>query len=507
MKKFQVISILMFAMIGLQAQNEADALRLSQSYYQGTARSIAMGGAFGALGADFSALSTNPAGLGLYRSSEYSISPGFLFSKTESTYNGMFGDDWRAGLALNNMGMVLTNKANTDDKQSPWRYYQFAFGMNRTNSFNSSYLIQGDNPEHSKVDVYLDRVWDINPSDIENEAPFDLYPAWYVYLLDTITIDGLLYYDSPVPMGGIRQKESRTSRGSTNEWLFAGAANLNDRVFFGATLGLPYTRYFTESTYSEQDIADTIPGFDYWNFTENLETRGWGINLKLGVIAWPLDWLRVGVAFHTPTYFYGLQDTWYTSTDAKLGPDYNRRRSPTGEYEYGVLTPLRALGSAAIIVGNFGSFSVDYEYVDYTNMRLRGISFRDDTYDFAAENDVIRDVFAAAHNIRMGTEWRLANFMWRAGLALYDSPYASKSGDWFSRALQAENGGRTVLSAGVGYSGRHFSIDLAWTRSIMNQDYYLYSYYNPTYDIRFETNPTEQKTISNSFVVSLRKRF
>lgn len=59
MKKIMIIGILLAGSLLAKAQNEVDALLFSQSVYQGTARSMAMGGAFGALGADFSALSTN----------------------------------------------------------------------------------------------------------------------------------------------------------------------------------------------------------------------------------------------------------------------------------------------------------------------------------------------------------------------------------------------------------------------------------------------------------------
>ncbi len=492
MKKISLTFILALGVLTIMAQNESDALRFSQQFYQGTARSMGMGGAFGALGADFSSLSTNPAGLGLYRSSEYTISPDFMRSKTESTYNGMFGEDMRGGLSLSNFGMVFTYPAKQGASTSPWRFYQFAFGMNKTNNFNNRYLVRGDNQDHSKIDVYLDRVWDLNPSDIETAAPFDLYPAWYVYLLDTITIDGFLYYDSPVPMGGIRQQESMSSWGSTNEWLFAGGANLNDLVFIGATLGLPYTRYFRESTYGERDIADTIPGFNYWNFTERVETRGWGINLKLGVIAWPVDWLRVGAALHTPTHFYGLRDIWYTSTEAQLGPDFNRKSSPTGEYNYTVTTPLKAIGSAAFIIGTQGSVSIDYEYVDYTSMRLRSSD-----YNFDDENDAIRNSFSTTSNIRLGGEWRMGNFNLRGGYAIYGSPYANNLND----------GARTNYALGIGYAERSFGIDLAWVRGVMNQDYYLYSYENPQYNVFLQTNAAKQTITSDNFVLTLRMRF
>jgi hypothetical protein len=486
MKKIMIFGLLM-AMSGiLTAQNEVDALRYSQVYYQGTARSMAMGGAFGALGADFSALSTNPAGLGLYRSSEFTFTPEISTGKTFSSYNGMTGEDSRTNLAISNLGFVFTNPVPEGSTNTPWKYYQFAFGMNRSNSFNNRAFVRGDNPDHSLVDVYLDEVWNVNPQDIESNFPFDIYPAWYVYVLDTIRdVNGDLIYTSPVPQGGIRQQELFKSWGSTSEWLFSGSANMNDRLFFGATLGLPYVRYFEETRYSEIDIADTIPFFDNWNYSETLETRGWGINLKLGIIAWPVDWLRVGAAFHTPTYYYGLKDIWYTSTDAQLGPDYNRKDSPTGEYEYELSTPLKAIGSVALIIGKYGSLSADYEFVDYSNMKLRALD-----YNFTGENDAINALYGSTSNLRFGTEWRYSNFSFRGGYAIYGSPYA-----------QGENDEYQTYSFGIGYSERDFSLDLAYVHGERSRDYYLYSSANYT------TNAARQTYTSDHFALTARFKF
>ncbi|MBT5427042.1 MAG: hypothetical protein HOK84_12655, partial [Bacteroidetes bacterium] len=49
------------------AQNEQDALRLSQSFHGGSARSLSMGGAMGAFGADFGAISVNPASSAMFQ--------------------------------------------------------------------------------------------------------------------------------------------------------------------------------------------------------------------------------------------------------------------------------------------------------------------------------------------------------------------------------------------------------------------------------------------------------
>jgi hypothetical protein len=488
MKRLSFILGMMLFIPAVFAQGVDDALRYSQFYYQGTARSMAMGNAFGALGADFSSLSTNPAGLGLYRSSEFSITPELFSRSTESSYNGFLNDDGRANFGLSNLGFVFTNKANSDATSVPWKYYQFAFGMNRMNNFNNRVFVEGDNMDHSKIDVYLDKADGIDYQIIGDENgryPFDLYPAWYVYLIDTIP--GYRdWYTSPVPQGGIRQQEMIETWGSVNEWLFSGAANLNDKVFFGATLGMPYIRYFRESIYTETDVADTIPGFDYWTYKESLTTKGWGINLKLGIIAWPLDWLRVGAAFHTPTAFYELTDYYKTTTEAKLGPDYNAKTSPNGEYTYQLNTPLKAIGSVGFIIGKYGLISGDYEFVDYSKTRLRAPD-----YTFSEENSQIRKSFQSTYNLRFGTEWRYSAFSVRGGYAIYGSPYANNLND---EQL-------TSYSLGVGYTEGKLGLDLAWVHNSADKDYYLYASEN------FTTNAVNQNINGNHFALTLRARF
>jgi hypothetical protein len=482
MKRFVAITIIVLTIAGVNAQNENDALRISQQFYQGTARSMAMGGAFGAIGADFSTLSTNPAGLGLFRGSEFSISPILSNINTGSTYNNMFGEDTRASLNLANLGFISANTVS--GTQAPWKYFQIGFGMNRTNHFSQRMFIQGNNNDHSRVDVFLDKVNGTAPSQIERKFPYDIYPAWYVYLIDTVrNNEGQLIYTSPVPQGGIRQYEATNTWGSTNEWLISAAGNLNDQIFVGATLGLPYTRYFHETTFTEKDVDNTINGFDEWNYRQKIETRGWGLNLKLGVIVWPLEWLRIGAAVHTPTWYSQLNDKWSTSIDAKLGSDYNEKSSPTGEFTYQLQTPMRANGSIAIIFGQSGIISAEYEHVDYTKMRLRSSD-----YNFLAENDAIRDVYSSSNILKMGGEWRLSNFSFRGGYAIYGSPFKNNINDASLRNL----------SFGLGYTEKNFGLDLAFVSGQREQDYYLYTSSN------WNPNPAAQKISINQFVLSTR---
>ncbi len=69
------------------AQYAEDALRYSQQYYQGSARFMAVGGAFGGLGGDFSVLSTNPGGIGIFRTSEVILTPSVTSRKVTSIYD------------------------------------------------------------------------------------------------------------------------------------------------------------------------------------------------------------------------------------------------------------------------------------------------------------------------------------------------------------------------------------------------------------------------------------
>src|ERR1035437_9082267 len=125
MKKiFQLAIGVVFLSNTTFAQNEVDALRYSQlGFFGGTARSAGMAGSFGALGGDFSTLSTNPAGIGLYRRNEVFFTPSFF----------NFGS----------IGVVLSHY--NDEIKNGWKGFSFGFGYNRTNDFNNRMQMQGKN--------------------------------------------------------------------------------------------------------------------------------------------------------------------------------------------------------------------------------------------------------------------------------------------------------------------------------------------------------------------------
>jgi hypothetical protein len=487
MKRVIIISTILLLTIGAYAQYASDALRVSQQYYQGTARNMATGSAFGALGADLSVLATNPAGLGLYRQSEYSITPEVFTRNTTSLYNGATTEDNRTIFDLSNFGMVSTSYLGKN--AGGFKFVQFAFGFNRLNNFNMDRSIIGDNLEHSKLDVYLENADGIYYGDIENDYrgwySYDLTPAWNCYLIDTVPGYTDWYY-SPIPYAGVQQKEVLSSRGSTNEYDFSMGTNFNDKLYFGITLAMPYTRFARETTYSEFDVADTIPFFTSWSIYEYLETTGLGFNVKLGMIYRPVSWLRIGGAYHSPTW-YSMTDRWYTTTRSDLEWNTSINTSPDGVFDYKLHTPMRAIGDVALIFKKYGFLTFEYEYVDYSSAKFKasGVDYSTGT------NADIRNYYKSTHNFRGGVEVKAGAFSFRGGYAYYASPYQNNLNE----------GKKQYFTSGLGYSYKGFAVDFAFVYGNKKSDYYLYTSEN------FYTAPTNITEKDYQAVLTLRYRY
>jgi len=460
----------------LSAQYAEDALRFSQVYWQGTARNMATGSAFSVMGGDFSALSINPGGIGVYRAKYFSATPEVFTNKINSQYNGSATEDSKTMFDMSNFGYILTKKMGKG--ASGWKFWQMGFGMNRLNNFNSNSLMQGINTENSKLDVYNEEANGVDYrllEDTHGPYAFDLSPAWYVYLLDTIPGYTDQYY-IPIDSGSaLLQTQQIATKGSTNEFLISGGANFDDLLYIGASLGIPFTRYYRTSVFTESDYKNSIPYFDSWSYTEYLKTNAWGVNFKIGAILRPIDLLRIGLAFHTPTYYFSMKDSWSTDTYADYGVDSLFQQSPAGEYKYHLTTPMRIIGSLAFVIKKIGFISGEYEYVNYSQSKLKSKDF-----DFPVENSNIKNSFKSAMNFRVGTEWRISKIYLRAGYASYGSPYQNNLND----------GARQYITGGIGYRADKFELDFAYSRATSNLDYYFYS-----------TDNIQSNAVKNNFLI------
>jgi hypothetical protein len=465
MKKIILAVFSLVFVTGLMAQNENDALRYSRIYYGGTARFMGMSGAYGAVGADFSTLSQNPAGIGLYHKSEVTFTPGITMGGAKATYLGTSRTDSKEGLAMFDAGGVFVlNMPNSEN--SPVKSIQLGFGLNRTNDYNNRSTIDGFNTQNSLMTVYENEANSMNVSP-DNLSVFTVKPAYDANLLSSSFNAATNRYSYLCDMydGNVRQTKVTETRGSRSELSIGGGLNINEIVYLGGSLGLPMVDYEETSVYTEKDSQNLNPLFSSLTRKEYLKTTGQGINFKLGVIVRPTSFLRFGAAIHTPTVYSKMHDKWnssITSVFEGAHPEWSASAaSPDGEYDYEIKTPMRIMGSIALIAGKHGMISADYEFIDYTKAHLKASD-----YDFSTENAAIQEKFKSANNLRLGGEYNYGIMSFRAGIHYYGSPYISSV---------SANGEMTGFSLGFGIHEKQYFLDLAYVHSSQKQDVYLYN--------------------------------
>lgn len=460
----------------VKAQYDVDALRFSYLGFGGTARSMAVGGAFGAPGADFSSLSTNPAGIGLYKNSELMISPSFYSSKVESSFYDEVNDDIKYSFNLPGAGFIL----NLENPNSNWKNIQFGFGYNKLQAFHRNTEIEGFNYENSLLTQYRDKA-----NALGGLSTFDTELANKTNLLPYDSAAGEYWVDAP--HGGVNQRKSIEERGAINEMAFSMGGNFQDKLYVGMTIGIPIINYQMESRHSETDVKDSIAMFRSFSLDEKLETSGSGINFKFGLLYRPADWVRFGGAIHTPT-FYSLHEEYSRAMVSNFeNSEFNEEASAEGQFDYELTTPMKAIGDIAFIIGKYGLITAEYEYIDYSTARLNDENDISTpySYDFKEDNDAIDQKYTSAHNIKLGGELNLAPVQIRAGYALFGSPFANNIND----------GERTYYTFGLGLKEKHYYVDVAYIIENYEEDYYLYS---PDY-----VNAAENKYQSNRLVLTV----
>jgi long-subunit fatty acid transport protein len=196
-------------------------------------------------------------------------------------------------------------------------------------------------------------------------------------------------------------------------------------------------------------------------FNQSLSTKGRGFDFKIGAMYRPVDFLRLGFAYHSPTYLK-LADTYGADMSSVVGGTPRSYEPETGNFNYSIRTPQRMIGSVAVILGKTAIISGDYELVDYSEAHIKSA-----TYAFADANANIQAKYKAASNIRVGAEMRLLPFVVRGGFAFYGSPYNNGVDN---------TDAKLYITGGVGYRdpGDQFFVDLGIVTTTEKSNYYLY---------------------------------
>lgn len=461
-----------------------DAARFSQTMPGGTARIQGLGGTQIALGADMSTIFSNPAGLGIYNRSVFSISPSYSFNNSKSEYLGNTREMDTDKFAIQNAGVVFSGHKN---RVGGWQGGAFGFGINKINDFNQTLRYNGTNTQNSMVNYFIESA---------NGAPTSQFPpvdqttditslAYQTYLIGPENIIDATYpddeYFSDVVSFGQPsklQEEIIQQSGGQYQVNASYGGNYGDFLYFGLGLGLTTVNYqisrnYTESTF---DYSDTDPDYNPINeiqVQENLSIDGAGFNATFGIIVRPVNFFRFGAAVSTPT-MYNLNDTYDASIGAAWNDFYyqdlidgdttlNNLYAETAivNSTYSLRTPFKVSGGAAIFFGDVGFVTLDAEYLDYSQMFLSA-----DNFSMDADNDHINENYSNSLNLRAGGEIRIDVIRLRAGYAMNNVPTNSTID--FNQANHR-------LSAGFGLRLDNMFFDLALVNNRINKQFSPYS--------------------------------
>jgi|GEM_PF-6296829 len=496
MKKFTVVVASLLVAGSLTAQNFEDVLRTSETFPRGNARFMAMSGAMGALGNNMSAISINPAGSAIARSGALEITPAFTYIKSENHFQGNYNRRFETAFRLPNFGLMIARETPNGGVISGVSY---GFAMNNQNIFDASMRYETQNATSSLTDAALRAAEQFGVSDGRVDNFQDLF--WQSYLLQHDEFgffsDFTEFYP---PTYGQRQTTVINRSGGKNEYMFNFGLDFSQYVYVGADLSIQSINYREGLMIEERDTRNQFDFLRDFLYRENLAVSGNGFTGKFGIIARPIEFLRLGVAFHTPTTFFLTEETTQrVNANFDQAVDFDDRGNPIlfgsaslrNTYDYNITTPSRAIANLGFVFKNIAMIGVDYESVNYKNAY---IDARRNDAGFSDVNDAVADNLTRADNFKIGAEVAYGMYALRLGTALYGNPYTDRKND--------ETFYRTDISAGLGIKTEGgFYCDFAWVNSTRTQYNFLYTDYND--------NVVEGKTKlkKSDFAVTLGFRF
>ncbi len=467
--------------------------QLSQTQPFGTARSMALGGAFASLGADLASMSVNPAGLGMYQRNEIVLTPMMTFQSSDTAGTNPFGKNGKNRFAMANFGAAL----NTYQSSGTLTSLTIGIGLNRIADFNSRYSYKFDTPypngggqAPSIADVFGRQLGQAGIFPNSNgELGYEYYNPYFWpailgyngYMISSFTDAAGSYYvpDCIGSNASILHYMDVVNSGSINEFALSFGANFNNIVYVGATLGIQSVHKSTGIYYGEDYRYDNGPAansageqliaqLDYADLYQHSVLDGSGANFKIGVIVRPTEALRIGVAFHTPTY-YSLERSYYGTInsqlynndtgDTEINSDGTPYQDDMGSDSWCFTSPARLMLGISYTFGNFGLISIDYERDWYNGIRVKNTPDGFDIYpeDYKAE---FKHGFQGTNTLRAGIEIKpLPVMALRVGGGFTGSMFKNRN-DYYDMPLAYRT---SYVAAGIGFNlSRSISLDMAY---------------------------------------------
>ena len=484
----------------------------------GTARSAAMAGAMTSLGADASSMSINPAGLGMYRSNEITFTPMMTFGRSKSDAVAFEGGK-SSRFGVGNFGLV----AKLRESSTGITAINMGLAYNRLADFNYKYSFATMGANSSIADVFAGQLAAAGITSTQLKGSYDGagHFAWGNF--DPTYWGAILGYKTGLVndanggwgrdmVGGGAAVDGYTtveSKGSAGEWVWSLGMNFGSKFYLGLSLGAATINRERHIYYGEGYNYNSAPALNYqmehFNYDQVEKMKGTGVNLKVGAIYRPIEDLRIGVAFHTPTYYnitYSYQggmtsevkavnnvDDYKLDENGYIRPalsDESILLIDDGDYSWAYTTPTRLMFGASYTVAKQLILSVDYERDWYNTMRLK-----DSPYG-ALYKGYIKDTFKGSNTLRVGAEWRFIKQMaLRMGYGLWSGALRDKNAIYSSPVTYHTE----YMSTGLGVAlSKHFTIDATYQYSSSKTTPYK-SFYGYDSSVDFES-PTVNTTIN-----------
>lgn len=558
------------------SQSVTSAYTISQQDLRGTARYVSMGGAFGALGGDLTAITQNPGGIGIYRSNDIGFSLGLDMNAVKSETVGSSYNDEMTKFNLNNAGAVFTLKLYNDAVPN----LNLGFVYNKNAAFNRRYkgYVPSLTNSMSNYIAGLTNAYGLNEADLSFGTNYDPYnPPSNAPAIPWLAVMG--YYgflttpegneENPNWYGQFGNGTSGSGyfsvyeKGSIDDFNIILGGNIDNKLYIGMNFDITSLDYRISSMWGEAlqnayvfnpnvGTNGAVGRYDaQWALYDNYRLSGTGFKFNMGVIFKPIQELRLGFAFHTPT-FYNLNETYY---DAHLDFNYPFKTQYTSEWandgysasnSINFKTPWRIIASAAAVLGNNLIVSADYEWAGYKSMSYSEADYynyydpwydwdypygdwgwgwyapqksnvrRANDYYYQTPNDyansIIKEVYSNTSTLRLGAEFRvLSSLSLRAGYCHSSSPVTTKA-----KNMQVEIPGTGVMTNytldddtnyitfGLGFKAKGFYADLAYVYKRQTAEYFPYSV--DVYDVARSTK-SKLAINNNSLTLTLGYKF
>ncbi len=470
----------------------------------GSARYVGMGGALGALGADLSAASSNPAAMGLYRRSDASLSFSVRTQKNKPDLNADM-----THMSFDHMGFVVSFPVLGRNV----KYVNFGVNYQKRADFNLSFIadnndIFGLSQTQQMADLLNNTSYSTPLADLMYKACL-INP---VYLRDNngeVLVDdkGNPLYDEYMPLSADMNEYDRTTEGGISGYDFNLSTNIKDRLYLGLTIGVNDVDYYSYSTYREYGTLTgpdgTYSGQEYYSLYNTQHVNGYGVNVKLGAIFRPVETspFRIGLAVETPT-FYHLESYSSYSIDSPMYEDEHyyvhygefANYSPDKDLaslQMKITTPWKVRVSLGHTLGTYLALGAEYEYANYSKTRQGyenryyddywGDWYTGNTTKDAGMNAIHKSTLQGVHSFKFGMELNLTdNLAFRLGYNYYSSMFKnsetidSPAFNYQTTTDYMNKGDVNIFTAGLGYHGKHLYADIAYKYRVQSGDFYAF---------------------------------